>query len=387
MKRFTLPALVLAVLLLAGCWQIWNASDLVDWVREQAVAAGCDPATIELADWYVQQNGANVWPGSCVNAQTDARMELAIGIDRAWKPSEVPPATPAAGDESAAAPAIPLTADALQNATYSGIYDEPVTLTAGRYEGEPFVAGDASHPTVEYLDQATLFGDLNGDEVEDAVVFLVENSGGTGNFVYVAAQLNQGGQPADAGAVLIEDRSQVKSATVDDGQILLEVIGPGPGDGACCPSYKMGKAYALQDGLLAEVPAGGGEPVKVSGADLDQTAWALVEFGAGQPAQADAEVTLRFDGYRIGGSGGCNDYNTGFTLGADNPFVMTVQPVAATQMACPGPSADQETAYFAALPKVSQWSYWFGKLALYYLDDDGTLARLLFAPAAPAEAG
>ncbi len=102
-----------------------------------------------------------------------------------------------------------LTVDALRNATYSGIYDDPVTLTDGRYEDEPFVAGDAARPTVTYEDGAERFADLDGDGVEDAVVFLVENSGGTGNFVYVAAQLNRDGQPLDAGAVWIEDRIQV----------------------------------------------------------------------------------------------------------------------------------------------------------------------------------
>ena len=37
-----------------------------------------------------------------------------------------------------------LTIEQLENATYSGIYDEPVTLTDGLYEGEPFAEGGAS---------------------------------------------------------------------------------------------------------------------------------------------------------------------------------------------------------------------------------------------------
>jgi hypothetical protein len=77
-----------------------------------------------------------------------------------------------------------LTVAQLQNATYSGIYDEPVTLVDGQYEGEPFTPDSASRPVVSYLGEA--FGDLDGDGVEDAAVFLVENSGGTGDFVYVA---------------------------------------------------------------------------------------------------------------------------------------------------------------------------------------------------------
>ena len=88
--------------------------------------------------------------------------------------------------------------------------------------------GDASRPIVEYISE--LYGDLDGDGVEDAAVFLVENNGGTGNFIYVAAQLNQNGLPVDAGAVWIEDRIQIKAAAIENGQIKLEITAEGPGD-------------------------------------------------------------------------------------------------------------------------------------------------------------
>ena len=60
---------------------------------------------------------------------------------------------------------------------------------------------------------------------------------------------------------------------------------------------------------------------------------------------------------------------------------MTLGPVVATRKACPDPIASQETAYFTALGRVSQWAYVYGRLALYYKDDSGKLNRLLFAPA------
>ena len=129
---------------------------------------------------------------------------------------------------------VSLSVDALRNATYSGIYDEPVTLVDGFYEGEPYVAGGASRPTARYIAGAERYGDLDGDGLDDAVVFLVESGGGSGNFVYVAAQLNQAGQPVDAGAVMVEDRTQVKAVTVENGQIALAFTIAGPGDGTCC---------------------------------------------------------------------------------------------------------------------------------------------------------
>ncbi|GAB4445852.1 MAG: hypothetical protein Kow0031_28430 [Anaerolineae bacterium] len=274
-----------------------------------------------------------------------------------------------------------LAVDQLINATYSGIYEEPVTLTEGLYEGEPLVEGAASRPTVKYISQ--IYGDLDGDGVEDAAVFLTESDGGTGNFVYVAAQLNQSGVPADAGAVLIEDRIQVKSAAIENGQIQMEIITAGPGDAACCKSHKTSKTYALQNGALAEIPGAEMALEKVSAADLDGTNWTLLELSESQPALADAPITLGFAGNQLNGNGGCNGYGGDFTLGEDNPFVLTVGPLISTQMACPDPIMDLETAYTSALQNAAQWGYIVGNLAIYYPTEDGSYARLLYAPVAP----
>lgn len=279
-----------------------------------------------------------------------------------------------------------LTVEELINGTYSGIYEEPVTLTEGRYEGEPFVEGSASRPIVEYINGSELYGDLDGDGIEDAVVFLVESSGGTGNFVYIAAQLNQDGQPVDAGAVLIEDRIQVKSATIENGQINLEIITEGPGDAACCKSHKADKTYTLQDGRLTDVSSEEENLERISAADLNGTSWTLLELSEEQPALADTEVTISFADGQFSGSGGCNNYTGSFSLDEDNPFVMTIGPVAATRMACPEPILNQETAYFAALEKVSLWGYDIGRLALTYFEDEQSLPkRLLFVPASTDE--
>jgi len=298
---------------------------------------------------------------------------LAPMAANAQPPSES--ATPAVANSSR------LTVEQLQNATYSGIYDKPVTLVNGKYEGEPFAEGASSRPTVEYINHSELYGDLNGDGLEDAVVFLVENSGGTGEFVYVAAQLNQKGQPVDAGTASVEDRVQIKSAVIENGQIKLETTTEGPGDAACCKSHKIHKIYAVQNGKLAEITGSAETPVKISAADLDGTTWTLVELGEGQPVLAGTTVTLSFAGNQLNGSGGCNKYNGSFSLAEENPFGMTVAPLISTQMACPEPILNQETAYLKALQTVKQWSYLVGKLVLYYDKGQGEYSRLLLAPA------
>lgn len=386
-RRFVLLPLLLLALLFAGCTQIWNASDLVEWVDEQAVDSGCDPATIELEDWYVQTDDGNVWQGTCVDKESGERVALAIPIDNVWTPSQaVDNSAGIVTEESAAEIATPLSAEALRNASYSGIYEEPVPLVDGWYEGNAFDEANPPIFTVEYIENSELYGDLDGDGIDDAVVFLMERGGGTGAFIYVAAQFNQGGQPVDAGAVLIGDRVMVKTAGIVDGEVLLEAVVEGPGDAACCPSHKTRKDYALQEGMLAEVALEDAELVRVSASDLDGTSWTLVELNYERPALEEPEVTIAYVGNQISGSGGCNNYTADFSLGEDNPFVLTIGPIASTMMDCPDPISEQESAYFAALQNASQWGYVIGRLAIYHVDDQRVPGRLLFVPSEPVEA-
>lgn len=73
-------------LLLTGCGHdIWNAGDLVKWVRNEAVKNGCDPASVQLADWYVAKNRQNVWPVECTHRQTEESMKFYVGVNKVWK--------------------------------------------------------------------------------------------------------------------------------------------------------------------------------------------------------------------------------------------------------------------------------------------------------------
>jgi heat shock protein HslJ len=244
--------------------------------------------------------------------------------------------------------------------------------------------GEAGILTVDYVADSTHYGDLDGDGVEDAIVFLLERGGGAAANLYVATQLNQDGQPVDSGSVLLESNIEVISTAIEEGQVLLKVTTRGPGDADCCASYRVERTFALQEGRLAEVgePT---EPVRVSAADLTGSRWSLLELNYDPPAVVDTEVTINFQDGQISGFGGCNTYKSSFNLGDDNPFVMTTTPTIATRQACPDPILKQETAYLTALDKVSQWGYEFGQLALYYADDQGGLGRLLFGLQTEAE--
>jgi uncharacterized lipoprotein YbaY len=154
-----------------------------------------------------------------------------------------------------------LSSEQLANAIYQGIYDEPVQLTDGEYVGEPFVEGGASRPTVTLLDQFTAQGDLNGDGVEDAAVVLAENSGGSGTFIYLAAVVNQDGQPVNQATTLLGDRVQIDSVVIDNGDVAVSMVTHGPDDPMCCPTQQVIKSYQLQGDQLVETSSqvAGGE--------------------------------------------------------------------------------------------------------------------------------
>ncbi len=103
----------------------------------------------------VPQEGHEVWSnaGDCVGQIAtafvqDPDADLDLSCLDARKPKWALP------DGSATSQ---ITPEQMGNATYSGIYDEPVTLADGVYEGEPFEEGGASRPVVTYFDNTLVY--------------------------------------------------------------------------------------------------------------------------------------------------------------------------------------------------------------------------------------
>jgi outer membrane biosynthesis protein TonB len=172
-------------------------------------------------------------------------------------PTEEPAeeATPEPTEEPAAeaGAAVPVTADDVANATITGVYTEPVTLVDGVYEGEPVVEGSATVPTLAVIPDSTAFGDLNGDGVDDAAVLLVENSGGSGSFVYLAALTGAEGAVTNVATTLLGDRVQPQSISIADGQIVVVANTFAESDPMCCPSLQSTLTFALEGNELALV--------------------------------------------------------------------------------------------------------------------------------------
>lgn len=262
-------------------------------------------------------------------------------------------------------------------ATYAGLFDSgEVTLVDGRWEGNPYVEGGASAPRAGLVEDFLLRGDLDGDGADESVVLLWTSTGGSGTFDYLAAlDRAADGSALNRATVPLGDRVRVRNAGIESGRVVLDLVEAGPEDAACCPGDKVRRTYQLDGESLAEQDAR--QQGRLSLADLSGE-WRLTHFGPGEPAGAGLDITLTFDGDRIGGGSGCNRYN-GAVTGGEAPGAISVnQPLAATRMACPEPQMTAEQRYLQALANVGTFSFRAGRLVLTW-NDGSTSGNLLFA--------
>jgi len=263
----------------------------------------------------------------------------------------------------------------LRDATYSGIEDQPVTLSQGRWEGSPYVEGGAARPVVGLVDDFLLQGDLDADGRTELVVMLWQSAGGTGSNVYIAVMKPENGAYVNISTALIGDRVKLRGGRIDAGRIVLDVLQAGADDAMCCPTELAERTWSLDDGQLGE------HPVQVSGtlsvAALEGSHWRMTHLGLVQPLPQHMEITLSFEGGRISGNGACNRYSAEVRDG-ERPGDIVIGPAMVTRKACPEPVMETEMQYLDALSLVTAFSFQVGSLALNGQTADGTPFSMLF---------
>jgi heat shock protein HslJ len=263
------------------------------------------------------------------------------------------------------------------NMTYTGIFEQPITLKNGRWEGEPFAPGGASRPAVGLVEDFILTGDLDGDGTDEAVVLLWETSGGSGTFDYLAVVGTRNGTPYNLGSALIGERVQVRSGRIIGNRIKLDVVEAGPDDATCCPAQKATRSWSVDaTGLHVNEPKITGQQ---SLADLVGTAWVFRRFSTDPPLAEQPEITLAFDDERISGSSACNRYFASVKETGELPGDLEISKIGGTRMACPEKIMALENRYLEALGHVTRYSFMAGKLALTWQKGDA-MGTLLFVP-------
>ena len=278
----------------------------------------------------------------------------------------------------------PSTAPTLQElgrATYRGIYETPVTLTGGVYEGAPFIEGGASRPTVQLVEGIYLSGDLAGDGRREAVVFLAEQAGGSGTRLYLALNdRDESGGARNLATALLGDRVQIIAAYIDEDGVAVRLVRAGPEDAACYPGEIAISRWTLAGGTLERIS----DEVqgRLSTAELSGSRWRLESISIDGASLRETAIDLQFEPDRVSGRSGCNNYFGGIEDGA-GPGQIRIGPLAGTRMACAAGIMELEDAYLRALQVADHFSFLGGGLILTSVDEDGEISRLRFRRQSP----
>ena len=280
---------------------------------------------------------------------------------------------------AASAPAVPSgpppvpTIEQLRAATVSGVFEAPVTLAGGVYEGAPAEPGAASRPSLRLWESTLHTGDIDGAEGSEAVVVLSSNTGGSGEFVHLAVFGTRDGAVTNLGTAPVGDRTRLQSVWLERGKVLMDVIEAGPEDAACCPTQVARKTYGFEGGQFKQLSSEVRGVLALS--MLAANEWQLVEID-GQPLPAGIDPPLiHFERDSVRGFAGCNRFNASIT--ESKPGEVVIGPAAGTKMACPPEKMELEARFLDQLAKVNRYGYVAEQLALTWQDGE-RIGTLLF---------
>lgn len=267
----------------------------------------------------------------------------------------------------------PPTLDEAAYASFSGLplVGDTIALANGSWSAAP-EPGGSSTASVLLHRGLYLAGDVDGDGRSDAVVFLSISGTGTGDLVVMAALTRDGEGVRNHATTTIGDRVQIRTASLADGIVTLDVVQAGPQDAMCCPGELAARTWEWNDGGWLERP-----PVvtgRWSTEVLVGETWILSGWDRDEPKRDSVPVSLRYESGRISGSAGCNRYFATVIAGT-TPGEISIGQSGSTKMLCPPDQMAVEDRYLSILPRVRMVSFIDGQLAIRY--DDGQRSRSL----------
>jgi hypothetical protein len=156
---------------------------------------------------------------------------------------------PARGSESTT-----LSQAMLSNSTYRSPDWGEFQLTDGIYYRTPPTSQESPESYTTRIQAPVFYGDINTDGLEDAMVVLNTQNGGSGHFIELAVVLDQNGSPYNIATIYLGDRVAVESGKVENRTIVLNMRVQGPNDGLCCPSQFVTWNFVLTGDQLIKLP-------------------------------------------------------------------------------------------------------------------------------------
>ncbi len=217
-----------------------------------------------------------------------------------------------------------------ENATYT--FDgRPITLVNGK--AVETASGSEVAVTTTMFGQP-MGGDLNGDGTDDAAVMLVRDTGGSGTFYYVAADINQAGLNQGTNAILLGDRIAPQNEETASGQVIANYADRNIGEPMTTqPSLGVSKYFTVTAGQLVPVQ-------RLSTITNRAWKWIHTQMNSGalvSPKKADAFTVTFHDDGSVTGTTDCNSFFGRATV-ADGK--LSFGTFGATMMYCEGSQQD-----------------------------------------------
>ena len=129
-----------------------------------------------------------------------------------------------------------LTWEAIRNAAYPNKWSSKsaAQLVDGEYRQKDSM--DSADGLYIGLAPYRIYGDLDGDSLEDALVVLVAVPGDSDPLYNLVAVLNKGGTPYPMAPIPLGERISIRSIAIPDGEVVVDIDVFAPDDPACCPS-------------------------------------------------------------------------------------------------------------------------------------------------------
>jgi len=136
-----------------------------------------------------------------------------------------------------------LTWEAIKNAAYPNKWssNSAAQLVDGEYRQKDSM--DSAEGLYIGLAPYRIYGDLDGDSLEDALVVLVAEPGDSAPFYNLVAVLNKGGTPYPMAPKPLGERIAIRSIAIPDGEVVVDIDVFAPDDPACCPSQSKRLIY------------------------------------------------------------------------------------------------------------------------------------------------
>jgi len=131
-------------------------------------------------------------------------------------------------------------------------------------------------------------------------------------------------------------------------------------------------AGTIAQAAIAESPVNQSHPIQMAQASTIKGSWRLANMTAGSlptPMLPIGDLTAEFRDAKVGGSGGCNRFNGGYSTKGSQ---LKIGPLASTFKACEESVMTQETRYLQALQGAQRYQVNQDGLQIFYKTKAGT---------------